>query len=101
MLSSVLTTPEKVAACVEHLRPAPLANGAEPEERVVISGISWDDYLAFDKSLGDDRPDPRLFYLEGELEIMTTSNEHERIKKWISGLLDIYFDEIAQEINPR
>src|SRR2546427_11476639 len=32
---------------------------------------------------------------------MTTSNEHERIKKWIGGFLDIYFDEVRLEIMPR
>ena len=40
-------------------------------------------------------------YLNGDLEIMTTSNEHERIKKWIGGFLGIYFDELSAEIMPR
>src|SRR5207253_8981018 len=31
----------------------------------------------------------------------TTSNEHERIKEWIGGFMDIYFDEIGMEIMPR
>jgi Uma2 family endonuclease len=83
------------------LRPDPLADGAEREQRVVFCGVSWENYLAFDKQLGDDRPVPRLYYLEGELEITTTSNEHERLKKWISGLLEIYFDEAGAEIMPR
>src|SRR5205814_840014 len=100
MLSTVLTDPEKAAACVE-LRPAALADGAEPEERVVTSGISWEEYLVFDKKLGDDRPDPRLFYLDGELEIVTTSNEHERIKKWIGDFLSDYFLQIGIDIMPR
>jgi len=39
--------------------------------------------------------------LDGELEIMTTSNEHERIKKWLGGFMDIYFDEAGTEIMPR
>ena len=100
MLSSVLTNPDEAAASFE-LHPEPLADGAEPEARVVYCGISWERYLAFDKRLGDDRPGPRLYYLDGELEIMTTSNEHERIKKWIGGFMDIYFDEIGIEIMPR
>ena len=32
---------------------------------------------------------------------MTTSNEHERIKKSIGGLLDLYFDETGAEVMPR
>ncbi len=51
--------------------------------------------------LGDDRPGPRLYYLDGELEIMTTSNEHERIKEWIGDLLADYFFETGVEIMPR
>jgi Uma2 family endonuclease len=100
MLSSVLTNPEEAPALAE-LRPERLPDGAEPEERVVVCGISWDSYLSFDKALGDDRPGPRLYYLDGEMEIMTTSNEHERIKKWISGFLEDYFLAARTEIMPR
>ena len=85
----------------ELLRPEPLPDGTQPERRIVFGGISWRRYLAFDKKLGDDRPGPRLYYLDGELEIMTTSNEHERVKKWIGGLLEIYFEETGIEIMPR
>src|SRR5437016_13997590 len=100
MLSSVLTYPGEAPACAE-LRPDPLADGAEPEERLIACGISWNRYLAFDKALGDDRPGPRLYYLDGELEIVTTSNEHERVKKWIADFLADYFLEAGIEIVPR
>jgi len=100
MLSSVLTHPEEAPAFAE-LRPDPLADGIEPEERIIVCGISWDRYLAFDKKLGDDRSGPRLYYLEGDLEIMTTSNEHERIKEWIGDFLADYFFEAGIEIMPR
>jgi Uma2 family endonuclease len=101
MLSSVLAGPDEASASLELLRPEPLASGGEPEERVIICGISWDRYLAFDQALGEDRPGPRLYYREGELEIMTTSNEHERIKKWIGGFLEIYFEHLGMEVTPR
>src|SRR5207302_419899 len=88
-------------ALEELLRPEPLPNGAEPERRVVYSGISWNSYLAFDKKLGDDRPGPRLYYLDGELETMSTSEEHERIKTWLGDLLADYFFEERVVIMPR
>ena len=101
MVASVLTYQEGEAVLDELLRPEPVAPGAEAEQRVVVCGISWKRYLVFDKKLGDDRPGPRLYYLDGELEIITTSNEHERIKKWLGGFMGIYFDEAQTEIMPR
>jgi Uma2 family endonuclease len=85
----------------EALRPDLRVNGAEPELRVLYSDISWKRYLEFDKQLGNDRPGPRLYYLDGELEIMSTSDEHERIKKWIATLLEVYFEHAGIEIMPR
>jgi Uma2 family endonuclease len=101
MVVELLRGEEEMRAFVELLRPEPTPDGFESEERVVICGVSWKRYLALDKALGEDRPGPRFYYLEGELEIMTTSNEHERIKKWIGDLLAVYFEEAGLEIMPR
>src|SRR5437660_9081088 len=101
MVASVLTHEDQAVELDELLRPEPLVQGGEPEQRVIFCGLSWNRYLAFDKKLGDERPGPRLYYLDGELEIMTTSNEHERIKKWIADFLADYFMEAGVEIMPR
>ena len=101
MVAPVQTGSREPSAFTELLRPDIRFNGAEPEQRVVYSDISWERYLALDKEMGDDRSGPRLYYLDGQIEIMGTSDEHEKIKKWISGLLEIYFDEIGVEIMPR
>jgi Uma2 family endonuclease len=85
----------------ELLRPEPLPNGTDPEERLILCGVSWQRYLDLDRALGDDRPGPRFYYLDGDLEVMTTSNEHERIKKWIGDFLADYFYEFGPEIVPR
>ena len=101
MVASLLlgeASPPEFAAL---LRPEPLPDGTDPEERLILCGLSWQRYLDLDKALGDDRPGPRFYYLDGDLEIMTTSNEHERIKTWIGGFLEIYFDEIGPDIVPR
>ena len=47
------------------------------------------------KSLGLDFPGR----IHGK--IMKTSNEHERIKKWIGDLMAVYFEEASIEIMPR
>ncbi|MBI2927436.1 MAG: Uma2 family endonuclease [Verrucomicrobia bacterium] len=52
------------------LRPEPLPDGTDPEERLIICGLSWQRYLDLDKAPGDDRPGPRFYRLDGDLEIM-------------------------------
>src|SRR6266446_5512185 len=76
------------------------SNGAAGEDRLVVSGISWEGYLAVDQALGHDRPDPRLYYLDGELEIMTTSVLHEKLKKWLGTLVEDYLFEAGFEASP-
>ncbi len=91
----------KYLRTLERFQPTPLADGREPESRVVFCGISWDDYLAFDKALGDNRPGPLFNYLNGELEIMTTSSEHERLKMRFTILMELYFDKADIEVAER
>jgi Uma2 family endonuclease len=63
------------------------------EQRLVLDGISWRQYELLLATLGDDFPNLRLSYLEGRLEIMTTSPEHEELKTIIRMLLEAYFLE--------
>lgn len=57
---------------------------------VVLHGISWECYESLLRLLGDDHPSLRLTYLEGSLEIMTTSPEHERLKTLIARLVELW-----------
>ncbi len=97
MVASLFTRPELADAFAKFAHPEPLADGVAPEQRVVWCGIGWARHLAFDQALGDDRPDPRFYYLDGDLEIMSTSEEHERIKKLIGDCMLIYFMHIEIE----
>lgn len=63
------------------------------EQRLVLEGVSWQQYETMLATLGDDFPNLRLNYLENTLEIMTTSPEHEELKKVIGMLLEAYFQE--------
>ena len=63
------------------------------EQRLILEGVSWQQYETMLAALGDDFPNLRLNYLEGTLEIMTTSPEHEELKKVIGMLLEAYFQE--------
>ena len=63
------------------------------EQRVVLEGIRWQQYEGLLATLGDDFPNLRLSYLEGTLEIMTISPEHEELKKMIAMLMEAFFQE--------
>lgn len=101
MVAELLTGHPPSREFAELLRPETLPDGTDPEERLILCGLSWQRYLDLDRALGDDRPGPRFYYLESDLEIMTTSNEHERIKKWIGGFVEDYFLHFDTEIIPR
>lgn len=84
-VSEIPTRRELIA---RYARPAPLPGGLEPEQRVVHGGVGWAAHLALDEALGHDRSGPRFYFLDGNLEIMSTSEEHERIKECIGGCVD-------------
>lgn len=72
---------------------APDITESRPEQRVVLEGVSWQQYELLLATLGDDFPALRLSYLEGILEIMTTSSLHEELKTTIGMLIEAYFQE--------
>ena len=92
---------ERARSFVGLLQSDLLVDGHEPEQRAVYRNLSWERYLALDKALGDERSGLRLYYLDGTLEIMTISDEHERIKKWLGNFLAMYFEEIEASDQPR
>jgi Uma2 family endonuclease len=89
----LLENPKRAEAFGRLAKPALLPDGRAPEERVVVGGVGWAGYLALDEKLGHDRSGPHLYYLDGDVEIMSTSEEHERIKKRIGGCVDDYLIE--------
>lgn len=72
---------------------SPAISSATPEPRVVLEGVSWQQYELLLVTLGDDFPGLRLSYLAGTLEIMTNSPLHEELKKMIGMLMEAYFQE--------
>ena len=99
MLLEALNRPDVREPILELLQKMPESDESG-EDRLVLSGISWEQYLEIDEALGHDRPTPRLYYCQGELEIMTTSFRHEKIKKWIADLLGDYLFESGIETSP-
>jgi Uma2 family endonuclease len=58
------------------------------EQRIVIYGVRWDEYLRVSDSL--EGHGVRLTYLKGALEIMSPSEAHERAKKIVARLIETY-----------
>lgn len=71
----------------------PQPSALDAESRVLLEGVSWQQYESLLGVLGDDFPTLRLSYLEGTLEIMTNSPEHEDLKKMIGMLVEAYLQE--------
>jgi Uma2 family endonuclease len=71
----------------------PIADPQLPEQRIRLDNVSWAQYETLLLTLGNDFPALRLSFLEGTLEIMTTSALHEEIKVVIRLLLEAFFFE--------
>ena len=65
----------------------------DSEQRLILFGVSWQQYETLRLTL-DNYPGLRMTYLEGTLEIMTPSPEHEMSKKTIARLVERYADEM-------
>ena len=75
--------------------PAPDPIG---EQRLLIHGLTWGQYVTM-RDLLDDHAGLRLTYLEGTLEIMSPSPEHEREKKIIARLIEAWAIERRFPLN--
>ena len=62
----------------------------KPEEKITLYGVTWKEYDTLVSMFMNKFPGLRMTYLEGTLEIMGTSSEHERLKKIIARLLEMY-----------
>lgn len=66
------------------------------DQFVHLRGVSWEDYERLLEMRGD-RSAPRICFLEGTVEIMTPSRDHEGIKSWLGCLVEVYCLETGVE----
>lgn len=69
------------------------------EQRLRLDGVTWQQYDALVALFIDQFPALRMTYLEGILEIMTTSAEHERLKTVIGRLIETFAEELDIDLN--
>ncbi|HSJ99976.1 MAG TPA: Uma2 family endonuclease [Kofleriaceae bacterium] len=67
---------------------SPAAALADVEQRMIIHGVRWKDYVILREAL--DTPGLRMTYCEGTLELMSPSRTHELHKKNIARLVELY-----------
>ncbi|MEO1402811.1 MAG: Uma2 family endonuclease [Cyanobacteria bacterium J06635_1] len=70
-----------------------------PQQSLTLEGVTWQQYDALVALFIDQFPALRMTYLEGTLELMTTSPEHERLKKIIARLLEAFAEEADIDLN--
>lgn len=69
------------------------------EQRLTHSGMSWHQFKLLQESFADS-PGIRLFYYQGEVEILAVSKDHEIFSRLIGALLIDYFVEKGIEFTP-
>lgn len=83
---------------VTRLAPPEPRQWHERDQIVVLHDISWDQYVALNDAKGE-RKQPRMSYLDGELEVMTVSSHHEVVKTLLARLLEAYAEETGLDLN--
>jgi Uma2 family endonuclease len=71
------------------LKSPPPDQSAAADQRLVTRGVPWSQYEA-QLALRGDKAVPRIAYLEGALELMSPSKDHERIKGYLGRLIEAY-----------
>jgi Uma2 family endonuclease len=80
-----------------HVPPGEIIGSAD--QRVVMRGVPWSSYEALLRVRGD-APAPRVVYLDGTMELMSPSKDHERIKSYLGRLVEAYALECGIDLSP-
>lgn len=67
------------------------------DQHVVLRGVSWDDYEAVLAIRGESSA-VRIAYLEGALELMSPSRDHELLKTKLARIVEAYAEELGIEL---
>lgn len=85
---------------METLTPVPPGEHVPTaDQRLVTYNVPWE-HFEVQLALRGDRPVPRMAYLQGALELMTPSQQHERIKSYIGRLVEAYALERDIDLSP-
>jgi len=65
------------------------------DARVVMRGVGWHGYQSLHVLRGEERSRPKLAYLDGAVELMSPSRDHERINYKIGQIVTFYCVELG------
>jgi len=68
------------------------------DHRVILHGVSWRDYEALLAMRGESSG-TRVAYLQGELELMTPSPDHEKLKTMLARLIEAFAEEKTLDLD--
>jgi Uma2 family endonuclease len=83
-----------VATAIPRGEQVPTADG-----RIVMHGVPWSHYET-QLALRGESSSPRISYLDGEMELMSPSKDHERIKSYIGRLVEAFALERGIDLSP-
>jgi Uma2 family endonuclease len=69
------------------------------DQRFIHSGVSWEQFKLIEAGFAES-PGIKLFYYQGEVEILAVSLKHETISRFTGLLLGNYFVDKGIEFNP-
>lgn len=69
----------------------------DADQRILLHDVTWEGYEAL-LAIRGDRSGVRIYFCEGELELMSPSRTHEWIKKAIARLVEAYAEETGIEL---
>ena len=96
-MSTATTTPEPTSALPTL---AGLVDYVRPGERLLLTGVEWDDYEELLGWRDEHRHGVRLTYDHGGLEIMVVTNYHERLRKVLALLIEAWLAETGSDYVP-
>src|SRR5262245_52321511 len=77
--------------------PNPIDPTLSVDQRVILRNVSWSEYESVLAMRGESSA-VRIAYLEGELELMSPSRDHETLKKKLARIVEAYAEELGLEL---
>src|SRR5580765_2388229 len=71
----------------------------EGDQIIVLHDVTWEGYERLLEIRGD-KSAPRITYLEGELQILSPSKDHEQIKSFLGHLMETWCIDRGIEVTP-